>query len=276
MRKVAMVVLLSISFLGDKLIGGESSPFTLAPQGGVVIAVSVNGAGPFRMLLDTGASNSSVSEELAEALQLPVVARAMVQSPAGDRERLIARVDRMVVGPHEIGVMPAIVPKPYLAIAGDVKGIVGQDILATLRYTIDYRKRQVVWNDPSESPESGAVLPMAFRDGLPVVEVRHSEGTLSLVADSGAGGLVLFDRDDDRLPAMTENAGQVRLDTLHGNSLARGVRIDRFRVGDATFRDLPAVVLKGSAPAYSGDGLLPLHIFSRVTFDGPAGRLIVG
>lgn len=256
--------------------GPQSTRFTLGPQGGVLIPVMLNGAGPFQMLLDTGASHSSVSEELAEALQLPVVARATVQSPAGDRERLITRIDHLSVGPHEIGVMPAIIPKPYLAIAGDVRGIIGQDVLAVLRYTIDYRNRQIVWDERRDPARAGtvAVLPLSFRDGLPVVELAQSDRTLSLVADSGAGGLVLFDRDSG-LPAMTADADRVRLETLHGNSLARSVRIDQLRVGDATFRDLPAIVLKGAA-AYSGDGLLPLHIFSRVTFDGPAGRLIVG
>jgi predicted aspartyl protease len=278
MRKVAIVVLLSMSCLRGPLAAADSSPFKLALQGSVVVAVFLNGAGPFAMLLDTGASHSSVSEELAAALQLPVVARATVQSPAGDRERLITRIDHLMVGPHELSIMPAIIPKPYLALAGDVRGIIGQDVLAALRYTIDYRGRQILWDDRAAPARASmvAVLPLAFRDGLPVVELAQAHRTLSLVADSGAGSLVLFDRDGAGLPPMTADAEQVRLDTLHGHSLARSVRIDRFRVGGATFKDLPAVVLKGTSSAYSGDGLLPLHIFDRVTFDGPGGRLIVG
>lgn len=256
-------------------VSSQSIRFTPGPQGGVLVPVMLDGAGPFQMLLDTGATHSSVSEELAEALQLPVVARSMVQSPAGERERLITRIDRMTVGPYAMSVMPAIIPKPYLAIAGDIQGIVGQDVLAVLRYTIDYRNQRIVWNDLRE-PAGSAVLPLAFRDGLPVVELAQPNGMLSLVADSGAGGLVLFDRHGTRLPAMTADAEQLRLDTLHGNSLARSVLIDRFRVGDATFRNLPAVLLKGTSSAYSGDGLLPLHLFGRVTIDGPGGRLIVG
>jgi predicted aspartyl protease len=257
--------------------GSESTRFTAGPQGGVIVPVLLNGAGPFQMLLDTGASHSSVSEELAESLQLPVVARSMVQSPAGERERLITQIDHLAVGPHEISVMPAIIPKPYLAIAGDVSGIIGQDVLAVLRYTIDYRTRRIVWNDRREPAESGtvAVLAMSFRDGLPVVQLPQPDGMLSLVADSGAGGLVLFERTGQELPAMTADAANIRVETLHGASLARNVRVDRFRVGGATFKDLPAVVLKGT-PVYQGDGLLPLHLFSRVTMDGPGGRLIVG
>jgi predicted aspartyl protease len=277
MRKAAMVVLLSVSGLHGSLGGADSTPFTLARQGGVLISVSVNGAGPFTMLLDTGASHSSVSEELAESLQLPVVATSRVQSPAGERERLITRIDDLVVGPHAASVLPAIIPKAYLAIAGDVSGIVGQDVLAVLRYTIDYRNRRVVWNDRRDPSESGtvAVLPMSFRDGLPVVQLPQSGGMLSLVADSGTGGLVLFERSGQDLPAMTAEAGGVSLQTLHGARLGRHVRVDRFRVGGTTFKDQPAVVLRGT-PVYQSDGLLPLHIFGRVTMDGPGGRLILG
>jgi predicted aspartyl protease len=256
--------------------GSQSTRFTTGPQGGVIVPVMLNGAGPFQMLLDTGASHSSVSEELAASLQLPAVARSLVQSPAGERERLVTQVDHLVIGPHEISVMPAIIPKPYLAIAGHVSGIVGQDVLAGLRYTIDYLNRRIEWDERREPSEAGsvAVLPMSFRDGLPVVQLPQPAGMLTLVADSGAGGLILFERNGQVLPAMTAE-GDVRLETLHGASLARNVRVDRFRVGVAIFRDLPAVVLKG-AEAYRGDGLLPLHMFSRVTMDGPGGRLIVG
>ena len=64
------------------------------------------------------------------------------------------------------------VPRDDLAIAGDIHGVLGQDVLAGLRYTIDYRNRRIVWHDrePEVSP-SIAVLPMAFRNGLPFVDL---------------------------------------------------------------------------------------------------------
>jgi hypothetical protein len=41
-------------------------------------------------------------------------------------------------------------------------------------------------------------------------------------------------------------------------------------------RDQVAIVLEGSSlDARLGDGLLPLHLFARVTFDGPEGALAV-
>src|SRR6202035_2976061 len=47
--------------------------FTTAEQFLVVIPVSINGAGPFNFLLDTGATNSDIDRRLADQLSLPRV-----------------------------------------------------------------------------------------------------------------------------------------------------------------------------------------------------------
>lgn len=272
---VLVAVVLLVGSSSRTLAGADETPFTLGRQGGVLVPAALNGAGPFVLLLDTGASHSSVSEELARELGAPAIARTTVQSPAGDRERLVVRIDRIALGPIALAAAPTAVPRQDLAIAGDVHGVLGQDVLAGLRYTIDYRHRRIVWHDREpEVSRSIAVLPMAFRDGLPFVDLPQNGLTLRLVADSGAGGLILFGGAGRGLPAMTPDGGLVRMSTFQGHGQARSVRIDSFRVGGTTLRDVPAILVeRGSSPV---DGLLPLHIFDRVTFDGPAGRLILG
>ena len=62
-----------------------------------------------------------------------------------------------------------------------------------------------------------------------------------------------------------------------GHAMARHVRVRELRVGDRTMRDVPAVSIERVRPhPAEGDGLLPLHLFERVTFDGPARVLILG
>ena len=60
---------------------------------------------------------------------------------------------------------------------------------------------------------------------------------------------------------------------------ARAVRLATIRelqVGALTLRDVPAVVAERDVSEPSEvDGLLPLHLFDRVTVDGPGKRLIV-
>ena len=277
MRVPAVVMLVLLFCRSVSLSAAAPTPFTLGAQGGILVPVTVNGSGPFQMLLDTGANHSSISEELGRMLNAPAVARGVVATPAGDREALVLRLERLEIGPIDRAATAAAVPASNLKAAGDVAGVIGQDLLANLRYTIDYEDRLIRWGDRADSDDDLAVLPLAFNDGLPVVELRQAGSMLRLVADSGAGGLVLFDGGARSLPAMTPDGGLVRVDSFHGTTMARSVRIGRFLVGRSTFRDFPAVLLpRTSSPAHREDGLLPLHIFRRVTFDGPAGRLIVG
>jgi hypothetical protein len=129
----------------------------------------------------------------------------------------------------------------------------------------------------SDAADAARVLPLTFQDGLPIVEVWHGASNLHLVADSGAAGLILFESADASLPAMRPDGGLIRVDSFQGSRMARSVVIDRFRIGSSVFQDLPAVLIKRAEyPAYRSDGLLPLHIFGRVTFDGPGRRLILG
>ena len=88
---------------------------------------------------------------------------------------------------------------------------------------------------------------------------------------------MLFESAGRELPAMRADGGLVRVDSFQGSRMARSVVIDELRIGPSTFQDMPAVLVKAAdSPAYRSDGLLPLHIFGRVTFDGPGRRLILG
>jgi len=85
--RISLLLMLALVSGQSRLFAGvEATPFKLAAQGGILVPVTLNGTGPFQMLLDTGASHSSISKELAGALDAPPVARATVSTPAGDRE----------------------------------------------------------------------------------------------------------------------------------------------------------------------------------------------
>ena len=95
-----------------------------------------------------------------------------------------------------------------------------------------------------------------------------------LVPDTGAESLLLFD-PDDRL-SVTPLPGLATLTTTAAEAEVRLARLRELRVGGMTLRDVPTVLAQRdrSEPAEI-DGLLPLHLFDRVTFDGPRKRLIV-
>ena len=62
---------------------------------------------------------------------------------------------------------------------------------------------------------------------------------------------------------------------LGGTRTARRAVVRELRVGDARLLDVPAVIVHRDASGAAVDGLLPLHLFARVTFDGPERRLFI-
>ena len=79
-----------------------------------------------------------------------------------------------------------------------------------------------------------------------------------------------------QLPPLVRHCGLAWLSTLSDRQAVEAVQVSRLLVGDANFTDVPAVLVRrDDGDASLGDGLLPLAMFERVTFDGPGGLLIV-
>jgi predicted aspartyl protease len=108
-----------------------------------------------------------------------------------------------------------------------------------------------------------------------LVALPQQHSTLTLVPDSGAGALLLFDPDAHRLP-LSLLPHRATLTTMSGAKDVSLARLRELRVGESRLRDVPAVVVRrGASEPAEADGLLPLHFFDRVTFDGPRKLLIV-
>ena len=260
-----------------RLWAAAATPFTLGEQGGVIVAATLNGKGPFKMLLDTGATHSAITADIVEQIGATVVAQTNVISPAGEALRPIVAVDVLKIGSITIdAVLPSVAEEGAFDAKGEIKGLIGQDVLAGLRYTLDFKRRVIEWHDAAP-PHDGTRLRLSFEHGRFLVMLPQGNETLRFVPDSGAGGLVLFEaRCRWKLDAV-ETGEMVELWTGSGSRPARVVRLPAFRVGDRTMRNLKAVTIGGDEPhPAAGDGLLPLHLFERVTFDGPSRLLIIG
>jgi predicted aspartyl protease len=277
MRECLFLSAAIILLATPRLWAGSTMAFQLGEQGGVIVPVMVNGSGPFRMLLDTGATHSAITEDVAALVQAKPVARTTVITPAGNTLRTIVAVDRIHVGSVTAeSVLPSVIPARALDPEGKIQGLIGQDVLARLRYTLDFKDRTIEWHQQMPS-DRGVRLPLAFEHGRFLVALQQDRGTLRLVPDSGAGAFVLFDARGGAIFTIPESSATVELSTAHTTSSARPVRVRELRVGDRIMRDVPAVTIERADrhPA-EGDGLLPLHLFERVTFDGPGRILIVG
>jgi predicted aspartyl protease len=135
------------------------------------ISVMVNGRGPYRFGVDTGASGYlRVTPELAAALGLQPVGEALAGDPSGRNPTRIPiyRVDSLAFGGLSfagISATPFMLRSPALA---GIDGIVGIGLFETLLLTLDYGRLRL-------SAGPGA-LPAA--NGADVVEISYDRGGL--------------------------------------------------------------------------------------------------
>ena len=121
-------------------------PFEQSPRGGIIVKVRVKGRGPFKWLLDTGSSHSAISAELANSLGVTPIADAVVESPIGESVRTIVELNRFEIGPTLTSqVLASVIPAEAATRMRGFQGLIGQDVLATKHYTIDYRGRRLLW-----------------------------------------------------------------------------------------------------------------------------------
>ena len=106
-------------------------PCQFERNGRIVVPVMVNGAGPFRFALDTGATISVVFESLQKQLELPVVPGkgTLIRGVAASQRVALVQVDRMTVG-DEVWTDTALAVLPGRTSASrSIDGILGTDFL---------------------------------------------------------------------------------------------------------------------------------------------------
>jgi predicted aspartyl protease len=255
-----------------------STPFRLGTHNEPIVAVLINGRGPFPFIVDTGSTHSSIAASLATAVNAPIVAKATVTSSLGQQIQPVVSLANLAVGPASIGpVLATQVQDERLGNKTDVRGVLGQDFLGNLVYTLDFATKRIEWNPDLHEPSRHlSTLKLRSTQGRFLAELPQNHSTLWLVPDSGAETLVLYERPDQPLPPLTGTRGRARLSTLSDQQSVETVHVSRLVVGHANLTDVPAVLVKHDANDQSlGDGLLPLAMFERVTFDGPRQILIV-
>jgi len=253
------------------------TPFDLLDDGSVVVPVTIGGTGHYRFVLDTGSSRTVIPTRVWHTLRLPVLAETLMVTPAGRDVAFVVRLNGIAIGARPgVNVEAAVTDAERYAAGRQVDGLIGQDVLASMVYTIDYQHRAVIWHEPGE-PLAGARLPLTIRDHRVLVTLAQQAGDsrpLTLIPDSGSDSLVLFTHATDRLRLTRWDVGV--LSSVSGSRAVRRVRVDTLRIGETRWQNpLVTVVDSDEFAALMGDGLLPLHVFSRVTFNVPEGYLLV-
>ncbi len=150
--------------------------------------VYLNGKGPFRLVLDTGASHSAMVAKVATALDLPPTGAMMLHGVTGSATVPFVTVDTFVVGDMEAHdmVLP-IVPDAL----GGADGVLGMEGLKDKRIFIDFMhdKITIMHSHSARAPDGYTIIPL----------VRTPNGLL--MATAYMGGI--------RVKAIIDTGGQV-------------------------------------------------------------------
>lgn len=158
----------------------------------MLASVTVNGQGPFKFLVDTGANRSAIHTGLAEQLKLPAGPNVRLHTVIGARLRPTAIIDQLQVGARALRRVRA----PTLSITGmSADGILGVDWLKGSRLTFDFREKRLDISSSrgeamgvmSYGDRSGIEVPARLRSGqITIIDADMSGRRLSAMIDTGS------------------------------------------------------------------------------------------
>jgi predicted aspartyl protease len=189
--------------------------------------VLINGKGPFRLVLDTGANHSAIIPSTAVALGSPdASSTAVVTGFTGSAVVPTISVDRMEVGDILLG--PTRLPI-VADVFGGAQGVLGNEGLAGKRIFADFEHdRLEIASSRGEAAHVGfsVVMFKVVEGGLPIAEVRVGGVRCKAIIDTGAQGTIgnlplkeALRRHPPRDAKKTEVVG-VTLDVQSGENVA--------------------------------------------------------
>lgn len=176
----------------DELAVIAAEPRYVAPTrrdsiGRIWAPVLVNGKGPYRLVLDTGASHSALIARVATevGIALDPSHTVTLRGATGSAEVPFVPVETLEYGdllvePHRLPIVPDAL--------GGAEGILGTDGLAGKRIHIDFRRDSItIMRSKNERAESGyQVIPVKFMRGrLLVVDAWLGGVPVKAVIDTG-------------------------------------------------------------------------------------------
>ncbi len=174
--------------------------------------VLINGQGPFRLVLDTGASRSAVTARVAESLGIPVEesGRVTMHGVTGSALAATIRADRLEFG-------DLLIERPQLLIVedafGGAEGVLATEGLKDKRITIEFRRDriEIARSRRQPAPAGFATIPVQLaRARVITSDARVGPLTVKAIIDTGAqqtiGNLALR----EQLLAMRKRAAQER------------------------------------------------------------------
>ena len=233
----------------------------------LTIPVMIDGKGPYPFVVDTGASRTVISRELAGILKLPAGPRVIMDDVLGQTEVETAVLDRLDVGSRELRGIDA----PVLA-ASDLgaDGMLGIDSLHNQHVVMDFTAKKFLMGPSAEDADVFAwnttVVQGRRRFGqLVLVDAESQAVPIFVILDTGAQNTVGNIALRRLLTFGPTRTGRFPVDTLisvTGKRLPAEIdQMPEIRFSGITIRNIPI--------AYAG-----LHTFTQFGLDDKPALLL--
>jgi hypothetical protein len=252
----------------DQSAAKAEIPFQLYNDNLIIVKATIGAVKNVNMILDTGTSPSAISRELADRLKLRGKAESL-QTLNGTIQTQSFILPSIQIGPLAASPIRVVVQDLSFmerSLGISLGGIAGLDILSSGSFTIDYRRKRIVFG-----PVAASQRTVRFETQQPFLTVKAMiEGhEVRLLVDSGTWGLLVY---RNRLQTTQQ---QVHFDSsvsisspggiTHVRWLRTGVLLGKDNLGARSV----AIADIDSDPQNDFDGLLGFAKmgFRKVSFD---------
>lgn len=208
----------------------------------MTVQVNVNGSGPYKFVVDSGADSSVVGERIALSLKLPAGRRTILNSITDSQYVDQVLVDELQLGPTRVTNLEVPVLRERDLGA---EGMLGLDALVEQRLMLDFEKRLITVDDgrtPLPRYDDVIVVTARLRKGqLILTQVSAGKQKLEAVVDTGSeitiGNPVLRDKLLRRDPGLFS---EIEVTGVTGTtSKLQIATIDRLKIGGVTLQNVP-------------------------------------
>lgn len=280
----AILALMSAQAPASDMPVKDRETLDLAPERNarILLPVQINDSSPIEFIVDTGSQSTVVTEELRQALGLPVVGEANVVGMASEAQVPLSRIDRLRFGSIALAGLEAPILKRR-NVGAD--GMLGLDALAGLRVQLDFENNRIEIF-PGDARKSNSGYEFLFRGERRLNQLLLTQAEVDgirtiVVIDTGAqssiGNLAL------RRAIQRKRGGNAVATDVHGGALSTDTAIaTKLEIGHMSlspmpiaFADSPSFATLGIAdvPALSL-GMEQLQAFDRIAIDFTAGRVL--
>ncbi len=241
-----------------------------------VVEVFVNNEGPFKFVLDTGASQTMISFDLAKRLQLPQEGSVMVtapNSPGGIRSPQHRIKELRIADLKFFGVKATAIIDDNFQKLLQADGVLSAQDFRGYLVTLDYRQRQLLIS-PGRLPEADGetVFDYVLKHNIPGINLDVMGQSTFFHLDTGSPfyialpGTMLTTLEYEKKPQMVGSAGTITGNfVVYYGKLAGDIKFGQFTI------EKPSIEVLDKMPY----GNLGYRFFRdyRVTFDYAAHRI---